>query len=738
MRTIAGAVALLFGLLAAGCNGEVVGGGHRPAAVLVVSGDLQTGTVGQELPQPLVVKVVDDAGRPVRDQLVNFRVTHGGGSVFAGSAITNREGIAQERWTLGTVAGDTQQVEARAVDPETGAAQVFATFRAIGQSAGGAVIEAIAPASGTGTAGQVLADSIRVRVHDQYGNLAVGVTVTWAATTGGGSVASATTTTDAQGIARNAWTLGTAAGPQVAQASIPGQPAVSFSVQAVAGAATAVQITPSPLSFTSLGEQIPLTITGTDPFGNPVAGAAVTVVSLNSTVVSLTAPATAVAQANGSTRIIATLQASGAADTVDAVVQQQVTSIVVTPSPLFLNPGTTGTLTAVGQDARGNPVAGTAVTWTTSAPGVATVAPNGTVTAHALGTATVTATSGTVSMQVQVSVNPPVSPGRSTMDVGAYHTCALTTAGEAYCWGRNEGRQLGLGVNHTRYLTTPQKVVGGHTFVAIAAKEWSTCALTAGGAVYCWGTLTGSGTPLLVSGGRSYKEIDGECGITTGGEWHCFRADGTYEHRAAGQSFAALDRCAISTAAQLYCGAGPLSEDPPFTPVSGVPPFAEVANGILHTCALTFSGQPYCNRFRTPGWAAMPSPVALTEIAIGAPNGREFPDLPDNQVCGISAQGHTYCGPSANGGMARFTVADPYTFVHIDGDGYQINSGSPSDQHYCALTDAGQIYCWGTNQYGELGGGSGLPGAPLLVAGGHTWATPSNPPPGAAARRANR
>ncbi|HEX5872676.1 MAG TPA: Ig-like domain-containing protein, partial [Longimicrobium sp.] len=95
MRTIASAGALLLGLLAAGCTGELVGGGHAPASMDIVSGNDQQATVGQELPQPLVVKVVDEQGRPVRNQLVNFRVTAGGGSVFAGSALTNRDGIAQ-------------------------------------------------------------------------------------------------------------------------------------------------------------------------------------------------------------------------------------------------------------------------------------------------------------------------------------------------------------------------------------------------------------------------------------------------------------------------------------------------------------------------------------------------------------------------------------------------------------------------------------------------------------------
>src|SRR5688572_20506095 len=107
------ALALGALLLGAACDGSPSGGGRRdPARLDVVSGDLQPqATAGAELPAPLVVRVVDDRGRPVSDQLVNFVVTAGGGTVFAGSALTDRDGVASERWTLGTVAGDTQKVE---------------------------------------------------------------------------------------------------------------------------------------------------------------------------------------------------------------------------------------------------------------------------------------------------------------------------------------------------------------------------------------------------------------------------------------------------------------------------------------------------------------------------------------------------------------------------------------------------------------------------------------------------
>jgi len=103
-------------------------GNPGPLTMSVVSGDGQHGVPGGELPEPLVARVENERGRPVSGQIVNFRVVSGGGSVFAGAAITNREGLVQERWTLGF--SDSQRVEARAVDPDSGTALTFAVFTA--------------------------------------------------------------------------------------------------------------------------------------------------------------------------------------------------------------------------------------------------------------------------------------------------------------------------------------------------------------------------------------------------------------------------------------------------------------------------------------------------------------------------------------------------------------------------------------------------------------------------------
>jgi hypothetical protein len=127
------AVALV--LASAACGSDVAGPMARPepARMIVLSGDMQTGPPNQELPQPVAVQVLDEGGNPMPNQIVNFRVVEGNGSVFAGAALTNSQGIAKDFWTLGVISPNNagrQRLEVRAVDAETNEKQVFARFTA--------------------------------------------------------------------------------------------------------------------------------------------------------------------------------------------------------------------------------------------------------------------------------------------------------------------------------------------------------------------------------------------------------------------------------------------------------------------------------------------------------------------------------------------------------------------------------------------------------------------------------
>lgn len=206
----AAAALLCAAALAVACDSPTHSDDGAPVAARldVMSGDLQTAEVGTELPQPLVVKVTDAKGKPVPGQIVNFRVVSGGGSVYAGTAQTNADGLAQERWTLGTAARDTQRVEARAVDPATGQGLLFGTFQAVGRAGAPAGISPVGSAARTGSAGSALGEALQARVSDRYGNAVPAAAVVWTVRSGGGSVTPGTSTADSLGIASAIWTLG--------------------------------------------------------------------------------------------------------------------------------------------------------------------------------------------------------------------------------------------------------------------------------------------------------------------------------------------------------------------------------------------------------------------------------------------------------------------------------------------------------------------------------------------------
>jgi hypothetical protein len=84
-----------------------------PVGLELVAGDQQRQPVETALPEDLVVKVTDDYGNGVPDQMVTFAVTAGGGSVNPASAMTDANGEAAATWTLGSALG-SQDAQAAA------------------------------------------------------------------------------------------------------------------------------------------------------------------------------------------------------------------------------------------------------------------------------------------------------------------------------------------------------------------------------------------------------------------------------------------------------------------------------------------------------------------------------------------------------------------------------------------------------------------------------------------------
>lgn len=126
-----------------------------------------------------------------------------------------------------------------------------------------------------GRVGQTLVDPLTVSVTDG-GAPAVGATVTWSVSAGGGTLDPSSAVTDASGNASTSWTLGAASGSQTVQAALAGAAGSpqTFTASALVGEAVALVEAGGNGQSAALGTALPSPVQAkvADEFGNGVPG----------------------------------------------------------------------------------------------------------------------------------------------------------------------------------------------------------------------------------------------------------------------------------------------------------------------------------------------------------------------------------------------------------------------------------------------------------------------------------
>ena len=208
-----------------------------------------------------------------------------------------------------------------------------------------------------------------------------------------------------------------------------------------------VTLTPNPANI-SVGGTVQLTATLTDALGNVLTGRSITWSSNASGVASVSASGLVSGVSAGNATITATSEGiNGTAAIIVAPTLVPVASVTVSPNPASVLAGATVQLTATTKDSGGNVLTGRAITWSSSAPGVATVSATGLVTGVAAGSATITASSegknGTSAVTVTVPAPAPVAtvtvtPSPLTLRVGTTRqlTATLKDSAGAVLTGR--------------------------------------------------------------------------------------------------------------------------------------------------------------------------------------------------------------------------------------------------------------------------------------------------------------
>ena len=241
------------------------------SAIAAVPGGPLTGIPGRPLSRNLQVRVVDAAGNPVAQELVNWSVVNPGSSpgTFAAnpSAPTDTQGIATNTFTMGAGTGGRTLRACLAALPA-----VCADFQVL---PGASAIANIVGTTITGTPGRPLSRELQVRVADLNGAPVAGEPVTWSVVNPGSSpgtfAANPSPPTDAQGITRNTFVMGTDPGGRTLRACLASLPTICTDFQVVPGANGLVAIAGTPL-VGAPGRPLSrdLQVRATDAQGNPV------------------------------------------------------------------------------------------------------------------------------------------------------------------------------------------------------------------------------------------------------------------------------------------------------------------------------------------------------------------------------------------------------------------------------------------------------------------------------------
>jgi len=447
-----------------------------------------------------------------------------------------------------------------------------------------------------------------------------------------------------------------------------------------------------------------------------------------------------------------------------------VASVAVDQPALTLAPGETVRLTARAYDSAGTELAVSAVTWTSGDATVAAVSTEGAVTGLSLGATTATATVEQKSASATINIAQLVF---ASVSAGPSHTCGLTFAGLAYCWGYNWGGMLGTGDTISR--ATPQLVAGGLAWASLSVGEQHTCGLTLAGEAYCWGnngsgalgdgSTTSRSIPVPVQGGLTFAAITAggvlgggyTCGLMRSGAAYCwgtggfgqlgngmgytdstnFRSTTTPVAVVGGFVFASLSAggdatCGVTLDGAAYCWgfgsalghaatdvcSGYNSDLPPsvqcsFRPVAvaGGLIFASLSVGWQGACGITTTGRAYC-------WGMYPATAGQSATPVEVSGGLSFADVsmgigaPNGPTCGVTSDGAIYC-------WGWLVVRAGSTWVDIEptnepsevSGGLTFGSVSAGGYHICGMTLPGAVYCWGWGgQNGLIGSMYGLLG----------------------------
>ena len=384
----------------------------------------------------------------------------------------------------------------------------------------------------------------------------------------------------------------------------------------------------------------------------------------------------------------------------------------------------------------------------TSTPNICSVEKDGDLWGRDLGTCRVS-----VSVSAQgyrgknMATNVTVTRGR--VAISSYHSCALLSNGQVKCWG--EGTRGMLGQEHTNILGNGANEMGIHLpsvnlgtgltakFISVGKGYNSlvhSCAILESGKVKCWGDNNSGAL------GQEHRRSIGDNGGEMGDNliYTDLGTNRTAKILGSGFGFS----CAILDNNKVKCWggngsgqlgaedtkfrgdeAGEMGDQLPYVKLGLERTAKDIAVGVNHACVLLDNSKVKC-------WGTNGS----GELGQGHTNsiGDEEDEMEDlnpidlgdnrtakriaaggNHSCAIMDNNDLICWGSNGGNRLGIDLADDKVSVGgtsgemgnnlkathlVSQDAIQLNAGVNSN---CVIRKNGTLYCWGSNDYGQLG-----------------------------------
>lgn len=343
---------------------------------------------------------------------------------------------------------------------------------------------------------------------------------------------------------------------------------------------------------------------------------------------------------------------------------------------------------------------------------------------------------GTAESSVPVSVDMSgVLSGKSfnSIYVGVSgNACVLDTLGELYCWGTNYAGQFGNGTTSDSNIPVRAANVGalnGKTIKDFSIYYTHGCAVASDDKVYCWGE-NDNGQIGDNTNANKLSPVAVNDKLTYAGET-------IKDFSVASNTIHEDAFCVLTNSQKMYCWGGnlifPFGDDESAEDLTV--PRQLIMQGSLAGktvksiaskfennlgCLIASDDNVYCWGDQQNGKlgnglensVVQYNPVAVSRNTVLNGKSIKKVTIGSEFACAMSTDGKAYCWGKNNYGQLGNGSSDATSSIPVEVDMAGVLSGKTikdiesGKEHTCVLANDNRIYCWGRNESGQLGNGN--------------------------------